>query len=337
MIWTHLKVAVAAATAVAVCVAIPAAIASPATEPADITWDEAVALGLPVVKDFAQPKGMPECPPIDPKPAGLASDEDAPDDAPVCWQPPETQGLVFAFRDAQSGERHELTASAQTGDYRFGGAETTNTVFEGGKIRNEVSNPSVCHSSCAWEHFYSRVAAISSGGHGIEMGWEESNHAPSTGDDQVITSVEQCSTCVQDVAHHTAWTLTVGDTYSFRVLQCGPAGDAKVCMMFYDKGADVWRNLRTWNGVMSCEQNDGDGNCRINWYEEVYSADQSWFNINGGTDYLHSGTNQVEYHDAWDRFDTSYSGSWIGNGSADPYDICADSAHYAFRFLRGTC
>jgi hypothetical protein len=58
------------------------------------TWDEAVALGLPVTKNWARPPGMPICPPGTentlPQTTALAP---PPDDAPECYLPPERQEL----------------------------------------------------------------------------------------------------------------------------------------------------------------------------------------------------------------------------------------------------
>ena len=77
-----------------VLVAAPAAAADP--PPGEYTWEQAVALGLPGVEDFAQPPGMPVCPPLEPGPfPSLPEDAVIPDDAPSCWMPPEEQGLVF--------------------------------------------------------------------------------------------------------------------------------------------------------------------------------------------------------------------------------------------------
>ena len=78
---------------------IPCAGASGAGEPRLITWEDAVALGHPAVRDFERPDGMPVCPPVKPNVAmpGVAPNEHIPDDAPVCWTPPEQQGVRFVW------------------------------------------------------------------------------------------------------------------------------------------------------------------------------------------------------------------------------------------------
>ncbi len=86
--------------------ALPAA--GTGDEPRWITWAEAVEAGHPAVRDFERPNGMPVCPPVESNVPGVGPNESIPDDAPVCWTPPEQQGLRLmsppggdSFRDTK--------------------------------------------------------------------------------------------------------------------------------------------------------------------------------------------------------------------------------------------
>jgi hypothetical protein len=56
------------------------------------TWHEAVALGLPLVKTWKRPPGMPICPPGTENTLPQTTTP-PPDDAPECYLPPERQEL----------------------------------------------------------------------------------------------------------------------------------------------------------------------------------------------------------------------------------------------------
>jgi hypothetical protein len=300
-----------------------------------LTWEEAVALGHPVVRDFARPPGMPICPPVYPTPPGLAPGEEAPDDAPVCFTPPEEQGLRIPRSPLRSGL--SLLHGEGSSTHRLVGSRTAYFNFEGGKMTTEVTNPSICSWCANNQHFYDRTVARSTGGNYIEMGWIESNWGPTyTGDDQMIASVTGTPDDFWPLVHD-SWDLSVHSQYGFRTLQCGPAGDLKVCMQWYDPYYDIWRNLRTWTGVMRCESADGSGNCLVNFYGEAASADSSsWFDLNGGDDLLVTRDIKVEFNDSWSLFnDCCFTGYWRLDDS--PYHACPIYTWYHFRSRRGTC
>lgn len=191
--------------------------------------------------------------------------------------------------------------------------------------------------ACLAEHFYSRISAISSGGNGFEIGWVESNHDYVTGNNQMILTTTETAPIDgegQDPALHVP--VDPGDEKAFRATHCGSAGDLSVCMQVWD--GNSWDTIRPWNGVMRCKNGDGSGNCRFTWLDEAFSADGSWFNINGGSDYLRMRNIKIRRSNTWRLFsvaDFSGDGRWVFPSST--YDICLEFAWYHFRFLRGTC
>lgn len=71
----------------------PASSAEP--PPGEYTYEEALALGLTTRAEWARPKGMPDCPPVDDPYPTIPEREQIPGNAPSCYMPPEEQGLVF--------------------------------------------------------------------------------------------------------------------------------------------------------------------------------------------------------------------------------------------------
>jgi hypothetical protein len=63
--------------------------------PGEYTYEEALALGLTTRAEWARPKGMPDCPPVDDPYPTIPDGEQIPGNAPSCYMPPVEQGLVF--------------------------------------------------------------------------------------------------------------------------------------------------------------------------------------------------------------------------------------------------
>jgi hypothetical protein len=301
--------------------------------PGTYSWDQAKAMGVPGVEDFVKPDpSMPNCPPPDPNYPGETSDPDP--DAPVCYQPPEAQGLVFVVTTAtEPGSAIEDDPFA--GPYRHTGSKTTNAVFGGGQNRAEISDPSVCYpcQRDLRQHFYDRIAAISQGNNAIEVGWVESNHPPITGNARVVLTVLQPDGGQQNRLLHYGFNLPNGGERAFRATHCGTPGALVVCLQIYEN--NTWQILRPWYNVMRCINSDGTGNCRINWFGEPFSSDAlTWFNINGGADGLRMHNIRVYYPpNGWDIFtSTRYSGSWVEDS---PYSLCRVFSWYHYTLFRG--
>ncbi len=66
-----------------------------------VTWEQAVEMKLPVVAQFTRRSGRPACPtPL--RLAGHAMPTEPDSDAPVCFAPPEAQGLLIEWPERPS-------------------------------------------------------------------------------------------------------------------------------------------------------------------------------------------------------------------------------------------
>lgn len=88
-----------------------------------------------------------------------------------------------------------------------------------------------------------------------------------------------------------------------------------VCWEFWTGSA--WATIRQWLGAMRCELSDGNGNCQFNWYNEMFSSDESWNPLNAGGEGLHTRNIQVRPSGgSWYMFDADlgFSGAWVEQG-----------------------
>lgn len=316
---------------VAAAIASSGAQAQISSDPPVYTWEEAVALGLPQVEEHFAPPGMPYCDVVNYNFEGLGEESGGPpDDGTECAARPEQEGLLFPSEPVQVHFSHYGGSGS---GYRHSGSYTTYYSFEGGKNLAEVSNPSVRHDTRYYgpEHFYSRIAAVTPADRAIEVGWVETNHYPATGNDQrVLTVTDKEGT--QDPRQHTSWNLSVGGAYAFRAKDCSDSSEGRVCAQIWD--GSKWVNIRKWSGVMRCEKTDGTGNCHLNFMQEPFTTNSTWFNINGGSDGLRMRDIKVQNrYSNWFLFDRSdYAGAWL---SQTPYYLCPVYDWYHYRFYRG--
>lgn len=330
------------------------AVAKPSGAPPErgryLTWAEAVAQGHPVVAEFVRPEGVPDCPPTA---LAQASTQQPPDpNGPVCYSRPEHQGLLIpagstsgdvetqregSALELPSFDRKLIGESVDQLRYRFVGSRTLYYNFERALSTHEVSNPSIGHPvGGQGQHFYSRMSAISTAGNNIEIGWLESNYGSYwTGDYPVVVTVAHPAGQGQSPVLHTNWFLTLGAEHSFRMGQCGGAGQYDVCWEFWTGSA--WAIIRQWLGTMRCELPNGDANCHFNWLSEANAGDgTSWFAINGGPDGLRTRNIQVRTAgNNWFMFDASlgFAGGWE---QRHPYYLCAVSDWHHFRTYYGS-
>jgi hypothetical protein len=222
----------------------------------EYSYEEAVALGLPVPPTPAQ-LGLPACEPAPQWPGLTAAEiDEVPNDAPVCAADP-TDVVVSIGRPIPTGF-----------GYHHNGAETE-LRFEGGRISTEVSNPAVDHRDVGADEF---VAARVMGKipdanpcHArykwLEVGWAEVSWK--SNDRRVYTF--KTGACAW--FFHPNYQPTDGRYYVFRVRGCS----TDTCAEVYWAGE--WVVLDS--AAFGCRGSSGNDLCFIEEYLEIYSEDAS--------------------------------------------------------------
>lgn len=296
----------------------------------EYTWAEATALNLPHTDDFVKDPSlsMPDCPPIDTADPGLGPDEEPPADAPECWQPPEDQDLVFIVTSTPmfdfTGEQ-----APPIDINRHIGARAEDHVYKGAQNVEEVQDPEVCHTNgCPDQHFYSRIALISSNdAHSFEVGWMERNYG------KTATNTQHAAVAFDplNAVIGRRFPVNPGSARGFRGKQCGSPGQRLVCGQIYN--GSKWRTIvHPWRGTMGCQNSDGSGKCKLNFAEESASTDgMSWFALNGGPDGLRMRNIRVWFGTSsiWPLYDANTFSDGVF-ADDPPYFICRTHSWYHY-------
>jgi hypothetical protein len=247
---------------------------------------------------------------------------------------PQPNGLIF-------GEPDPLTQT-----HRFTGSYMpySQPLYQGGRARMEISDPSVCHRCGAAQHFFSRIAGSSSLGFTYEAGWSELNDFGNPDETRCRDTNKQFALTVlsrpdpnapQDIMCHRRFRLHSGSFHTFRVRQCANPGVFRVCGELWDENQVRWRLLRSWPNVMRCQNGDGSGNCGFEFLHEAATTPEPFFALNGGPDGLKMRDVRIRTDPRqWPLFTTERRGAWWPPPYT-PYSMCFDAAVYRFRSFFG--
>lgn len=215
--------------------------------------------------------------------------------------------------------------SAPAPGYYHNGIQTF-SKWEGGEVSVEVGNPSVTHDGTFREFVASRILAKTDAGNWVEVGVAENSWRTS------VTPTVYAYTRPESLwIFPLGYPLTVGNFYAFRVR--GLSNTDAYGDIFWD---GAWRVLKL-NPDMLCRWADGEHNCRIENYTEVYSVDGSLPDLNAS-----AGLAGVDHMSGRLRSDPSTWVNWgpgvsTAVGDRAPYNLCGLTAYVSFRVRKNAC
>jgi hypothetical protein len=207
--------------------------------------------------------------------------------------------------------------------YHWNGYRTNASIFTGGKIEVEVTNPDVDHTNPP-EFVANRVLSQTAPGDWLEAGWAEVSWR--TGH-----SVYTYKTATGMWSFY-AYGLNTGSFYSFRTRHCTIQGAGTQCAEIYWNGS--WQLLDS-SGAADCTDNQGNARCAVEEFTEIYS-DQS----TPHPDLTATSSNRVDWRETELRLE---DGTWISwtrpssAGTQTAYDTCPINNFYRFYAVKGTC
>lgn len=249
----------------------------------------------------------------------------APDDVPVCRADP-AYIVENDRKDVPLPHPVGSTGCGGTGEpscyHHFG--SSVGDGYYGGDATIKVTNPDVSHSGDTSEFLVSRVMAVDYGASGgpdwHEIGWAETNFL-GDGNTRIVYTCDTQYSCWRK---YTAYTLTTGSFYRFKVEQCLSNGGPGICSFIY------WNN--SWQYLN--ESWDINQPMGIEFFTEVHSGEN--------TPHPHVSadlSDAIRWRDL--KMCCNSSGAWFtpgsshtGWGGSDPYKTCMVTRNSVYKVYR---